>query len=175
MTARRPTKSLKALIATGLFENVNISQNGGVVTVSLTESPIINQVAFEGNKEIKDDTLAPEVQLKARSVFSRAKVQADVQRILDVYRRSGYYAVQVDAQIIQLDNDRVNLAFVIQEGSETKVLSINFIGNHAFSDFAAPRRRHDHRNQFPELPQIHRRLRSGPPQSRPRSCCAAIT
>ena len=126
--------SLKALIATGLFENVNISQNGGVVTVSLNESPIINQVVFEGNKEIKDETLAPEVQLKARSVFSRAKVQADVQRILDVYRRSGYYAVQVDAQIIQLDNDRVNLAFVIQEGQETKVLNITFVGNRAFSD-----------------------------------------
>ena len=91
-------------------------------------------MVFEGNKEIKDETLAPEVQLKARSVFSRAKVQADVQRILDVYHRSGYYAVQVDAQIIQLDNDRVNLAFVIQEGSETKVLSIKFIGNRAFSD-----------------------------------------
>ncbi len=75
-----------------------------------------------------------EVQLKPRSVFSRAKVQADVQRILDVYRRSGYYAVQVDAQIIQLDNDRVNLAFVIQEGQETKVLNIAFIGNRAMSD-----------------------------------------
>lgn len=131
---QKADEGLKALIATGLFENVNINQNGGVVTVSLSESPIINQVAFEGNKEIKDDTLAPEVQLKARSVFSRAKVQADVQRILDVYRRSGYYAVQVDAQVIQLDNERVNLAFVIQEGSETKVLNITFIGNRAFSD-----------------------------------------
>ncbi len=131
---QKADESLKALIATGLFENVNISQDGGVVTVSLNESPIINQVVFEGNKEIKDTTLAPEVQLKARSVFSRAKVQADVQRILDVYRRSGYYAVQVDAQIIQLDNERVNLAFVIQEGQETKVLNITFIGNRAFSD-----------------------------------------
>jgi outer membrane protein insertion porin family len=131
---QKADESLKALIATGLFENVNISQDGGVVTVSLNESPIINQVVFEGNKEIKDTTLAPEVQLKPRSVFTRAKVQADVQRILDVYRRSGYYAVQVDAQIIQLDNERVNLAFVIQEGQETKVLNITFIGNKAFSD-----------------------------------------
>ena len=131
---QKADESLKALIATGLFENVNISQDGGVVTVSLNESPIINQVVFEGNKEIKDTTLAPEVQLKPRSVFTRAKAQADVQRILDVYRRSGYYAVQVDAQIIQLDNERVNLAFVIQEGQETKVLNITFIGNKAFSD-----------------------------------------
>jgi outer membrane protein insertion porin family len=127
-------ESLKALIGTGLFENVDISQNGGVVTVSIRENSIINQVVFEGNKQVKDDTLSGEVQLKPRSVFSRAKVQADVQRILDVYRRSGYYSVTVDAQIIELDNDRVNLAFVIQEGSETKVLSISFLGNKAFSD-----------------------------------------
>lgn len=128
-------ESVKALIATGLFENVNISQSGGVVTVTIVnENPIINQVVFEGNKDIKDETLAPEVQLKPRSVFSRSKVQADVQRILDVYRRSGYYAVQVDAQVINLDNGRVNLAFVIKEGPETKVLSINFIGNRAYSD-----------------------------------------
>lgn len=129
------SESVKALVSTGLFENVNIDQSGGVVTVQvINENPVINQVVFEGNKEIKDETLAPEVQLKPRSVFTRAKVQADVQRILDVYRRSGYYAVQVDAQVIQLDNERVNLAFVIQEGPETKVLNITFIGNRAFSD-----------------------------------------
>jgi outer membrane protein insertion porin family len=127
-------ESLKALIATGLFENVDINQNGGVVTVTISENAIINQVVFEGNKQVKDDTLSGEVQLKPRSVFSRAKVQADVQRILDVYRRSGYYSVTVDAQIIELDNGRVNLAFVISEGAETKVLSINFLGNKAFSD-----------------------------------------
>jgi outer membrane protein insertion porin family len=127
-------ESLKALIATGLFENVNISQNGGVVTVSISENPVINQVVFEGNKQVKDETLSGEVQLKPRSVFTRAKVQADVQRILDVYRRSGYYSVTVDAQVIELDHDRVNLAFVISEGPETKVLNITFLGNKAFSD-----------------------------------------
>jgi outer membrane protein insertion porin family len=131
----KANESVKALIATGLFENVTIDQSGGVVTVRIVnENAVINQVVFEGNKQIKDETLQSEVQLKPRSVFTRSKVQADVQRILDVYHRSGYYAVQVDAQIIQLDNDRVNLAFVIQEGNETKVLSINFIGNRAFSD-----------------------------------------
>jgi len=131
----KSNESFKALMATGLFENIRITQSGGIVTVEIiNENPVINKVVFEGNSDIDDKTLAPEVQLQPRSVFTRAKVQADTRRILDVYRRSGYYAVQVDAQIIQLDNDRVNLVFVIQEGPETKVLSINFIGNHAFSD-----------------------------------------
>jgi outer membrane protein insertion porin family len=127
--------SLKALFATGLFENVNIDlKSSGVVVVSVVESPVINRVAFEGNKEVKDETLRAEVQLKARAVFTRAKVQADVQRILDVYHRQGYYAVQVNAQEIQLDHNRVDLVYVIKEGPETKVLAIHFIGNKAFSD-----------------------------------------
>lgn len=127
--------SLKALFATGLFENVDIGlKSGGVVVITVVESPVINRVAFEGNREVKDETLKAEIQLKERAVFTRAKVQADVQRILDVYHRQGYYGVQVDAQTIQLDHNRVDLVYAIKEGPETKVLSIHFIGNKAFSD-----------------------------------------
>ncbi|MEJ2116766.1 MAG: outer membrane protein assembly factor BamA [Alphaproteobacteria bacterium] len=133
-SAAKADKGLRALVATGLFENVDINRRGGVVTVSVVENPVVNQVVFEGNKEVKDGTLGSEVQLKPRSVFSRARAQSDVQRILDVYRRSGYYSVTVDAQVIRLDHDRVNVAYVIHEGGEAKVKSINFIGNKAFSD-----------------------------------------
>lgn len=133
-SAAKADQGLRALVATGLFENVNIDQNGGVVTIQIFENPVVNQVVFEGNKEVKDGTLSTEVQLKPRSVFSRARAQSDVQRILDVYRRSGYYSVTVDAQVIRLDHDRVNVAYVIHEGGEAKVRSINFIGNKAFSD-----------------------------------------
>lgn len=134
-SAFQASESVKALIATGLFENVDISQKRGVVTVEIiNENPIVNKVVFEGNSDIKDETLSPEVQLRPRAVFTRAKAQSDVQRILDVYRRSGYYGVQADVKIIELDNGRLNVVFEIVEGPETKVLSINFIGNHAFSD-----------------------------------------
>jgi outer membrane protein insertion porin family len=127
-------ESFKALFATGLFKDVAIDLHGNVVVITLVENPIINKVAFEGNKDIKAETLEAEVQLKQRSVYTRARVQADVQHILDVYRRSGYYAAQVDAKLIELDNNRVDLVFEISEGPETKVVSINFIGNEAFSD-----------------------------------------
>src|SRR5215469_15635375 len=127
-------ESLRALFGTGLFKDVHINLQGGVVVVSVVENPIINRVAFEGNSEVKTDTLAQEVQLKSRALYSRARVQADVQRVLDVYRRQGYYATQVDAQIIELDHNRIDLVFEIHEGPETKVAGINFIGNQAFSD-----------------------------------------
>ncbi len=127
-------QSIRALFATGLFADVRIDREGNGVVVTVVENPVINQVAFEGNKEVDKDTLKNEVQLKPRSVFTRAKAQADVQRILDVYRRQGRFAASVEPKIIELDSNRVNLVFEIDEANATKVKAINFIGNRAFSD-----------------------------------------
>ncbi len=127
-------QSLRALFATGLFSDVRIDRDGASVLVTVVENPVISQVAFEGNREVDKATLQGEVQLKPRAVFTRARVQADVQRILDVYRRQGRFAASVEPKIIELDSNRVNLVFEIQEGGATKVKAINFIGNRAFND-----------------------------------------
>lgn len=127
-------ESLKTLFATGLFQDVRIRREGAIIVVIVVENPIVSRVAFEGNREIEDDTLKAEVQLKPRAVYTRARVQSDVQRILALYRRQGLYAAQVDPKIINLDNNRIDVVFEINEGPSTKVRAINFIGNHAFSD-----------------------------------------
>src|SRR5262245_9822472 len=127
-------ESLKTLFATGLFQDVRIRREGGTIVIIIVENPIVSRVAFEGNREVEDDTLKAEVQLKPRAVYTRARVQADVQRILTVYRRSGLYAAQVEPKIINLDNNRIDVVFEINEGPTTKVRAINFIGNNAFSD-----------------------------------------
>lgn len=127
-------QSVQTLFGTGLFSDVRIDREGGIVTVLVEENPVINRVAFEGNSEIDDNTLASEVQLKPRAIFTRAKVQADVQRILDVYRRSGQFSAQVEPKLIALPHNRVDLVFEISEGATTKVVNLNFIGNSAFSD-----------------------------------------
>ena len=126
--------SLKVLFSTGLFQDVRIRREGTTIVIVIVENPIVSQVAFEGNREVEDDTLASEVQLKPRAVYTRARVQADVQRILIVYRRQGLYAARVDPKVINLDNNRIDVVFEINEGPITKVRAINFIGNVAFSD-----------------------------------------
>jgi outer membrane protein insertion porin family len=127
-------QSLRALFQTGLFADVRIDREGSALVVTVVENPVINQIAFEGNYEVEKKTLEAEVQLKPRAVYTRAKVQADVQRILDVYRRQGRFAATVEPKIIELEQSRVNLVFEINEGGATKVKSIQFIGNRAFSD-----------------------------------------
>jgi outer membrane protein insertion porin family len=132
--AAKVDQSLRSLFATGLFSDVRIDRQGATVVVTVAENPVINQIAFEGAKDVEKSTLQSEIQLKPRAVFTRAKVQADVQRILDVYRRQGRFAATVEPKIIELDQNRVNLVFEINEGGATKVKSIQFIGNRAFSD-----------------------------------------
>lgn len=127
-------QSIRSLFATGLFSDVRIDREGAGVVITVVENPVVNQVAFEGNREVDKATLTNEVQLKPRSIFTRAKAQADVQRILDVYRRQGRFAASVEPKIIELDSNRVNVVFEIAEGGATKVQAINIIGNKAFSD-----------------------------------------
>ncbi len=127
-------KSLKALFSTGLFADVTIRREGGSVIVRVVENPIINRIAFEGNKRVEDTALRQEIRLRPRVVYTRSRVQADVQRILEIYRRSGRFAVRVVPKVIQLPQNRVNLAFEIDEGSLTGIRSITFIGNRRFSD-----------------------------------------
>jgi outer membrane protein insertion porin family len=127
-------QGLKALYATGLFQDVKIRQAGGRLVVSVLEASVINRVAFEGNKRVKDDELTKEVQSKPRGTLSRPAVQADVQRIVEIYRRNGRYDVRVEPKIIELPNNRVDLIFEVTEGEKTTVMEIKFVGNHSFGD-----------------------------------------
>jgi len=126
-------EGLKGLYATGLFSDVHINHAGGRIVVVVSENPVINQVAFEGNKKAKDDQLKAEVQSKPRGTLSKPTVQADVQRIIEIYHRSGRFDVTVTPQIIELPNNRVNLVFDIREGEKTGVKDIRFVGAHAYS------------------------------------------
>ena len=127
-------QGVKALYATGLFQDVRISQSGGRLIVTVVENPVINRVAFEGNKKIKDDQLVNEVQSKARGTLSKPLVQSDVQRITEIYRRNGRFDVQVEPKIIELPNNRVDLVFEVKEGDKTSVKKLIFVGNNSYRD-----------------------------------------
>ncbi|ACI98614.1 outer membrane protein assembly factor BamA [Rhodospirillum centenum] len=132
--AERIDESLKSLFATGLFADVTLRREGGTLVVNVVENPIINRVAFEGNRRVKTDDLVAEVQLRPRVVYTRTRVQNDVQRILEIYRRSGRFAARVEPKIVQLEQNRVDLIFEIDEGPLTGVQRINFINNNIFDD-----------------------------------------
>lgn len=125
-------RTLKTLFATGLFADVSLYQEGGDLIVAVVENPIINEIAFEGNEKVKKDTLMSEVQLRPRTVLTRTKVQADVERLQELYRLSGRFSASIEPKIIKLDQNRVNLVFEISEGPQTLISRIVFLGNKRF-------------------------------------------
>ena len=128
------SESLKNLYATGLFADVNIQQKGAGLLVSVVENPIINRVAFEGNEEIEDADLGREISSRSREVYVRNDVRNDVDRIQELYRRSGNYSTTVTPEVIALDQNRIDLIFNVDEGAKSTIRSIKFIGNEAFDD-----------------------------------------
>jgi outer membrane protein insertion porin family len=135
LDAAKIDSALKALYGTGLFQDVRVNQAGGRLVVTVVENPVINRIAFEGNKKAKDEQILSEIQSKPRGAFSRATVQSDVSRIVEIYHRSGRYDVRVEPKIIELPNNRVDLVFEVKEGAKTGVAKIRFVGNRAYSDW----------------------------------------
>ena len=126
-------EALKQLYATGLFEDVSIVDQNGSLLIKVSENPVISQILFDGNDKVDDSMLTGEIQLTPRSTYSRAKVQEDVRRIMEVYRRSGRYAAVVNPEIIRRDQNRVDLIFNINEGPLAKIDKINFVGNEHYT------------------------------------------
>ncbi len=134
-TAETLDTALKELYATELFSDVTITgAETGDIVVNVRENPVINRIVLEGNKRLKSDKIAPEIKLAPRQIFTRSKVRADVERIIELYKRQGRFAARVEPKIVQLDQNRVDLVFEIFEGDKSAVRRINIIGNEAFGD-----------------------------------------
>jgi len=127
-------QALKDLFETELFKDVSIQNNAGAVIIDVVENPVINRILLEGNSRIKDDKIFPEIRLAPRQLFTRSKVRADVARIIELYKRKGRFAASVEPKSVQLDQNRVDIVFEIDEGPRSKVRQINIIGNEEFSD-----------------------------------------
>ena len=130
----RIDRSLRTLYATGLFQDVSLTRDANTLVVRVVENPVVNTITFEGNHSVNDDTLRKELQLRPRAVFTPRMAQSDRQRLLGVYAAKGHYAATVDPQIVKLSQNRVNVIFRINEGRETYISHITFVGNHAFSE-----------------------------------------
>src|SRR3954454_11544008 len=131
----RLDQALRDLYATELFADVVIAgADTGNLIIQVRENPVINRIILEGNHRIKDEKITPEIRLAPRQIFTRSRARADVARIIELYRRQGRYAASVEPQIVQLDQNRVDVVFVINEGPKSRVRRINIIGNEHFGD-----------------------------------------
>jgi outer membrane protein insertion porin family len=134
-TRERLDEALRDLYATELFADVQIlGGDTGNLVIQVRENPVINRIILEGNKRIKDDKINPEIRLAPRQIFTRSKARADVARIIELYRRQGRFAAQVEPKIVELEQNRVDVVFEINENAKSKIRQINILGNEKFGD-----------------------------------------
>jgi outer membrane protein insertion porin family len=131
--------ALERLYETELFADIEIDIDGAVLRIDVVENPIINRVNIEGNDALDDEKLLDIIDIQPRRVYTRRLAVEASQKLLEVYQAAGRYAAVVDPQIIELDENRVDLAFVVREGPLIKISSITFNGNERFSDRALRR------------------------------------
>lgn len=123
----------KRLQTSGLFSTSRVSMSDGTLKIAVAESPVVNQVTVEGNDEVSTDDLKKEIRLKERAAYDESVIGADVQRMLTVYQRQGYFGTRIEPKRIELEGDRVNVVYEITEGHPTRIKSIEFKGNKKFS------------------------------------------
>lgn len=131
-TTARVNSSTEALLASGLFSSVNVSFGGGTLNISVSENPIVASVLFEGNQRFSDDQLLAMVDMASRGIFTDDRLATDEQSIKLAYDQAGYTNVGVDARTEVLENDRIRVIFVINEGERAGIAAINFTGNNTF-------------------------------------------
>ena len=134
VNSERINNIAKSLQSSGYFEKVDVKLNGNTLKISVTESPIINMVTIEGNDEIDTDDLKKEIKTKERASYDISVIGGDVQRILTLYQRKGFFGTKINPKKIDLDNNRVNVVYEIKEGHPTYIRDIDFKNNKRFRD-----------------------------------------
>ncbi len=135
VSAGQLNTAVSNLSASGLFESVDVVPQGNTLRIQVQEFPIIGIVNFEGNRRINDEDIEPVVQTRAGRVLSPSQVEADARAIADLYARRGRTGAEVTPEIIPRGNNRVDLAFVIREGTVVEIERLSFVGNQAFSNY----------------------------------------
>ena len=132
VTAESANQIAKKLQESGYFSRVSVRMSGNVLKIDITEAPTVNMVTIEGNDEISTDDLKKELRLKSRDSYDESVIGADVQRMLTLYQRKGFFGTTIEPQKIELDDNRVNVVYEIDEGHPTYIRRIDFNGNKVF-------------------------------------------
>ena len=131
---QRTNEIAKKLQSSGYFSKINVRMSGNVLKIDITESPIVSTVTVEGNDKVSTDDLKKEIRTRERGSYDTSVIGADVQRMLTIYQRQGYFGTKIEPQKIDLGDNRVNVVYEITEGHPTWITDIDFDGNEKFSD-----------------------------------------
>ena len=124
----------KKIYDTDFFADVKISFNQDVLTINVTENPIVNFFYINGIKDSDLDQANKIITLKENSIFSSSKLKKDIEATKEFLNASGYYQASIVPEVIKIDNNQINLIINIDKKEISKIKNIYFIGNKYFSN-----------------------------------------
>jgi outer membrane protein insertion porin family len=124
----------KKIYDTDFFSDVKISFNQDVLTINVSENPIVNFFYINGVKDSDLDQVNKIITLKENSIFSSSKLKKDIEATREFLNASGYYQASIAPELIKIDNNQINLIINIDKKEISKIKNIYFIGNKYFSN-----------------------------------------
>ncbi|MDR1009016.1 MAG: outer membrane protein assembly factor BamA [Rickettsiales bacterium] len=128
-------RNVRVLWNSKFFSDIAMKTEDGVLVITVSESPIVNQIAFEGNNEVKEEDIKDRLLTRPRSVYNEASIRSDVETLKQAYKSLGFFKASVDAKTIARSDNRYDIVFEISEGDKAYIRDISFTGNEAFSDW----------------------------------------
>ena len=123
----------KKIYETDFFSDIKVSYNQNILTIVVSENPVINFFYINGLKDEDLDKVNKTVSLKENSIFSTAKLKKDIESVKDYFRSLGYYTATIDPEVIKIENNQINLILNIDKKNASKIKNIYFIGDKFFS------------------------------------------
>jgi outer membrane protein insertion porin family len=137
MTDEKAAQAIRALFATGFFQDVRVEVEGNVLVVSVQERPAIAQIDFVGMKEFPAEEVRKALRengIAEGRTYDKGIVDQAEQEIKRQYLTRGRYGVTITTTVTPLDRNRVGINFTVDEGEVAKIRSINIVGNRAYAE-----------------------------------------
>jgi outer membrane protein insertion porin family len=129
---------IRAIYKMGHFQDVTAEMadtpEGKVLTYTVSERPLISDIAIQGNKKISKGDIEGVLTFKTRQIVNPEKVRSDVERIRGLYHTKGYYNAEITDRIEKDGEREVRVVFSIVEGDRLYIRKISFEGARAFRD-----------------------------------------
>ena len=140
VSAEQITKDLRAIWDKGFFKDIQILQDvtdqGIILTVQVTEKPSIRKVVYKGNDDVSDEDITEVVNVKPMKILNVELLKTNAAKIRELYVDKGFFLAEVGHEVVPVGNDgqRVDIIFNVNENFKVQVRRINVVGNNHLSD-----------------------------------------